>query len=793
MKKIILIFLIFSTSIYAHAQKEKGKAVLFGRVMDANLDEPLPFVTVFVRKPNEEEILAGQITDEDGKFEVTGLPSGALVVEIQFVGFTDVSQEIFIQGKNEKLDLGNMLMYDEVEVLGTVEVTVERSTIEQKVDRKVINIGKDLATVGPTAADLMVNLPSVDVDQNGDVSMRGNENVIVLVDGKPTNQSASQLLQQIPSGSIKSIELITNPSAKYVPDGMSGIINIVLHKNTNLGFNGSISGGLTAGEEQRYNGSADLNYRREKTNFFLNYAQTDGPTPTRGVIDRRSDDSEEIWFALNDRTSHLLKGGVDVDLTEQTTLSAYSTINWFNNRSFRSTDILFSQSEALNFGQEYASLVKNFTSTYNLDLKHQFENESTLELEIDHSIFDGDEEADFQLYGSTFDLNNAIELIGTNRENTTLNLDYENRLGDSKKLEAGLEARIQNTDNSYETTNPNFVNANYDLDRNIYAGYISYSHELGKWSYQVGARLEAFDQASQFIEQGSQATQFNDLIYAIYPSAFLTYVPNPTTQKNSFNLGVSRRVDRPNLTQINPMRAWSSARIANVGNPALIPQFTNSVEFNYIRQLKVGSVTSGVFYRRISDEITRFGFNDVNNPENILFSYSNYRNNSAYGFEASGNYQLTSWWSLTSNFDLYAQKQRGVAQDEFREVQNVIYNFRVNQSFKANKKLTFQLVGLYRGGNRNLQYKTLAFYFINLGARYSTFEGKGTLSVNFNDVFHTQQFSFEGERPVPQKGVFDWDSQTFFVGYSHRFGSGKKKALNRKKRDTNEKKSSGGF
>ncbi len=789
---IIITFLFLCQTTFSQESK-LGKGSIQGIINDGTLNEPLPYVSVFAKPMHADIVMGGQITDEQGRFDIQALPTGKYEVHFQFIGYQTVIQEVEVKEQNLAVDLGSIPMYDDVARLNEVEIIAERSTIEQKVDRKVINIGKDLATVGPTAADLMVNLPSINVDQDGGISMRGNDNVIVLVDGKPTNQNASQLLEQIPSGAIKSIELITNPSAKYVPEGMSGIINIVLHKNTNNGFNGSVNGGLTVGEEFRHNAAIDLNYRANKVNVFLNYANTGGPRPFWGTIDRFEEESHEIWNNVNERTSHLIKSGLDYDITENTTLSFYAIINGFNNQAFRSTDIIFQDSEELDFGQDYSSTMDNFTTTYNFDLKHQLRNNSSIELEVDYSVFDGDETANFLFYGSAFDVSDAVEQIGNTRRNTTINLDYENDLGNQKKLEIGLEARIQNMENAYQTSNPNFKSATYDLDRDIYAAYVSYSQNLGKWSYQLGARLEEFDQKSRFNEEGNERANFNDLIQSIYPSAFLTYTPDPETQKDAFNLSLSRRVDRPNINQLSPVRAWSSARITNVGNPSLFPQFTNSVEFNYTRQLKSGSVTSGIFYRRIFDEITRFGFNDEVNPGNILFSYENYQSNSAYGLELSGNYQLSTKWSFNASFDLYSQMQRGVAQDVFREVHNVLYNIRMNHSFKVNKNLTLQLIGLYRGGNTNLQYRTLSFYFINLGARYSLFEGKGTLSLNLNDIFHTQRLAFTGERPVVQDGNYNWDSQTLFIGYAHKFGKAKKRKLRRKKRDNNEKKSLGAF
>ncbi|MEP1095795.1 MAG: TonB-dependent receptor [Cyclobacteriaceae bacterium] len=789
-----LIFLLYY--LPANAQKDvtpSGIGVVTGVVTDKTLNEPIPYVTVAIKSVESGEIVGGQITDGKGRFTVEDLPQGDYAVEFQYIGYQKLSQTITIADGSERVNLSDIYLSEDVTLLDGVEVVAERSTIEQRVDRKVINIGKDLSTTGPTAADLMVNIPSVNVDQDGGISLRGNENVRILVDGKPTNLSASQLLQQIPSASIKKIELITNPSAKFIPDGMSGIINIVLHKNTNLGLNGNTSTGFTIGQEYRFSGSGDINYRTEKVNVFANYGNNHGQNPIYGRITRPGDPSNEVWTFMDDPTSHLVKTGVDYFVSDRTVLSAYTVQNKFDNLASRFTIIQFPEDESANFSQQYVSDVSNRTSTYNFDIKHQFSGEGRqIEFEMDYSVYEGDDAATFRFEEANVASGNAEELIHINRKNTTINLDYTHPITGGKKLELGAEARVQRTDNSYLTTNPGINSAQYDFDRDIYSGYLSYSHNMSKWSYQIGARLEGFDMIGFLEESGEPNQRFDSPIFSIYPSAFLSYVPDPEKQRDAFNLSVSRRVDRPNLDQINPIRVWSSPRITNIGNPALIPQFTNSVEFNYTRQLKEGSVTTGIFFRKIYDEITRFGFNDPENPENIFFSYNNYQDNSSYGFELSGNYKLTSFWSFTSSFDIYSQKQRGVAQDEFREVQNVLYNFRMNHSLKASKKLTFQVVSLYRGAYTNLQYRRLAFHFINIGGRYTVLKGNGTVSVNFNDIFKTQQNSFVGERPVVQEGVFDWDSRTLFVGYSHRFGTGKGQSLKRKKRDKNETRS-GGF
>ena len=274
MKTIIYaICFLISFGAAAHTTKNElpKNGSVSGTVVDAKTNEPIPYATVVV-KDMDGKTITGGITDELGVFEIKKIPEGKRIVEIQFIGYQTFKKEINLVSGNLKQNLGSIQLVEEAASLEEVTVVAETSTITQKVDRKVINVGKDLTSAGTTASELLNNVPSVSVDsQTGNVSLRGNENVRVLVDGKPTNIDAAQLLQQIPSTSIKSVELITNPSAKYNPEGMSGIINIVLHKNANQGFNGSVNSGATAGHYVRYNTSTNMNYKTGKVNFFGNY------------------------------------------------------------------------------------------------------------------------------------------------------------------------------------------------------------------------------------------------------------------------------------------------------------------------------------------------------------------------------------------------------------------------------------------------------------------------------------------------------------------------------------------
>ncbi|MBD3724230.1 MAG: TonB-dependent receptor family protein, partial [Flavobacteriaceae bacterium] len=260
-----------------------------------------------------------------------------------------------------------------------------------------------------------------------------------------------------------------------------------------------------------------------------------------------------------------------------------------------------------------------------------------------------------------------------------------------------------------------------------------------------------------------------------------------------------RRVDRPSIGQLNPIREWTTPLLESRGNPDLVPQFTNSFEVNYTRKMKIGSITSGVFYRLINDEISRVVFNDPNNPNRNILSYDNFNNNNAFGIESSANLKFAKWWSVNTSADVYFRTVKGTVQNgntgafENGEADVTAFNFRMNNNFTATQNLRFQLFGFYRGRDMSLQFERKEMYKIDVGTSYNFAKGKGTITARLNDVFDTMRFAFDGNIPYRQYGAFYWENQTFYLGVNYRFGGGKNRALSRKQRDLNETQSSGGM
>ena len=815
MKQLItLLAIMLSISAYAFTDPDpdpdaERNGSVTGIVIDKILQEPIPYVSV-VLKALDGEIITGGITDDNGVFNVKDIPIGKNNLSIQYIGYKTFSVELDVSKKNRKFDLGRIELEEDIESLDEVVIRAETSTIQQKLDRKVITVGKDLVTAGPTAADIMNNLPSVNVDpQTGTLSLRGNQNVQVMVDGKITNVPVDQLLKQIPSSSIKQIELITNPSAKYNPEGMSGIINIILHKNVKLGTNGNLSVGLNYEEQARFNGSFDLNYRNGKFNVYGNYGNNVGKSENKGYIFRPDDGIEQNFDFLSDDTSNLLKAGLDFYLNEKNTLSFYTTQNFYDGKFDAETAIFYNEDPDQNQTQLFNQESNNLASTYNFDYKLDFEKEGhNLEIETDYNIYDSEENTYFNFVGAS-NIPNYEDFLEVESDRININVDYVNPLTETTKLEVGVEARLYETLNDYNSTGFSFneggnlvptASTKFEYSRDIYSAYATYGKKYEKWTYQVGARIESVE-----VKADTNAVRsFSNDYVEVYPSAFATYTPS---EKNQYQVSYSRRVDRPGIGQVNPIREWSTPLISSFGNTELQPQFTNSMEANYTRNLEKGSITGGVFYRAISDEINRALFVDRNDFSKQILTYDNFDDTSAYGVEVSANYKPTKWWSFNTSFDLYSQIQSGFAESldsaienpteddiitEYGEVNVLTYNFRMFNNFKVTKALTLSAFGFYRGENQTLQFKVEPMYFVNIGARYSLWDGRGTFSVNYNDIFDTMKFAFEGESPYRQTGEFNWESNTVNVSLAYRFGGGKYRAKSRKRRDDNEKSGGGG-
>lgn len=775
--KLLVVFLL---SFIGIAQAE-NPGTISGKVTNKTTKTPVLYASIVIKEAGK--IITGIVADDKGTFLIKNLELKKYTLEVEFIGYKKFTTS-FELSPAKKTSTIEILLEEEATELKSVDIVKEHSLIEQKTDRKVINVGKDLLSAGATASEILNNIPSVSVDpQTNAVSLRGNSNVRVFVDGKPSTVDVAQLLQQIPSTSIKQVELITNPSAKYNPEGMSGIINIVLNKNAKIGFNGSVNTGVTFGETPKNNSSFDMNYRNGKVNMYANYGLTAGKYHNYGHINTtepKEENAQDFNFT-NENLSHLAKIGLDYYLNDSNTVSFYTTQNIGKEDGSSRVTVDFTNPSNADMTQLFDSKNDNYTQTYNLDYKKSFKKEGhVLEFESNYNNNDNTENSVF----NTSKTNN----ITNKGDNVLLNLDYTNPLTETIKLEVGLETRIEKTKNNF--LEDGAYNSNFNYERNIYSAYTTISKQWKKWNAQVGARFEKYTADALFKKVNEADGTFNDKLFTVYPSGFLSYTPN---DNDSYNLSVSKRVDRPSIDQVNPIREWSTPQIDSQGNPNLFPQFTNSVELNYTRKTKIGSITSGVFYRQINDEITRTLFENPNDSERLILSYANLNDNNAFGLELSGNLDFTKWYSANISFDMYNKKTKGYIGTDYVEVDVTIFNSRISNTFKASKNLRFQLTGMYRGEDLGLQFLRKPMWKIDAGSSLTILKGSGTITARVSDIFDSMHFAFDATKPKAQTGEFHWESQTAFVGFNYRFGTGKNKAIQRKERDKNETQGSGGF
>lgn len=508
-KRIFKLVLFISFSIHTQNKKQeiKNNGRISGIILDQKTKQPLSYVSI-ICKTKKDSILTGGITNKKGNFSIKKLPLDSLLVEIQYIGYKKVLKKVILI-TDKKIEMPPVYLEEEIAELDEVIIESERATVIQKIDRKIINIGKDLASAGTNSLQMLENIPSIEVNyQSGTISLRGNENVRVLIDGKPSNLSTAQILKQLPSSTVKSVELITNPSAKYNPEGMSGIINILLKKNTTIGFNGTVSFGAEQSINRRPTGSLNYNYRTGKINFYGNYGVDTGKFETFATFNREDKALSQKIDYLDHSISHYIKNGLDFYMNTKSTLSFYTTQNYIDTDFFVNTitrengnNTLVTKNLSIYDIEELA-----FNLNYKLDIDDKGH---SIEFEINHSKSKSPQ-SDFMT--ETIDpeskIYNYTNAISNNSRSLLFNIDYAKPLKKGT-LELGIEARNQKyynqiiTDQEIEIGNTSNTsargNSRFNYDREIYSAYINLNKEYKKLGIQAGVRFEHFTVDGQFL------------------------------------------------------------------------------------------------------------------------------------------------------------------------------------------------------------------------------------------------------------------------------------------------------
>lgn len=770
----------------ADAQRNPSK--LTGTVIDQETQEPLGYVTVSVVSLPDSTLQGGGLTDMKGKFSVEVAP-GEYTIQFDYMGYVDLSVPINVTSSSK--DMGNISLKESTVTLQEVEVVGQRSQVELKLDKRVFNVGEDLTTIGSTAADVLNSVPSVTVDPEGVVRLRGSQGVRVLVDGKPSALiSAGDIdaLRRLQSDIIESIEVITNPSARYEAEGEAGIINIILKKNQKRGLNGSF--GLTAGYPTNLAASYSLNYRQSNLNFFSNFGINYQKQPGGGSASQAFFD-EGIQTELYTSETDQLRGGIGVDLQLGT--------DWFiNDRNTLTGSLLLRRSKQDNTATViFNDLDQNMNLT-NRTVRDSEEDsdsdniEGALSYKRAFSQPDREWTVDFK-----YILDDDLELTeyeqtswqeedpllqrSSNTEyetNILIQSDYIHPLSDSSKLEFGYRTALRTIKNDFSVEQ--LENGEYvifdDFDdeltytENIHAAYFIYSREWGKVGFQGGLRGEYSLVKADLLKSTNDSDQeyFN-----LFPSAAFSYKFSSTRQ---FQVSYSRRLSRPFFRLLLPFSNFNDSRNILIGNPTLRPEYTDSYEIGILNNLTKGSILASVYYRRTTGVIERLILPGEEEGTTIRFPV-NLSQRNAYGVELNFSYDLTSWWKVDSDVNLYRAFVEGEYEETEYDTEIFAWSGQVRSTMNIWKKVDFQASFNYNAPENTPQGRLLSRYSLDLGAAVDVFAGKGTITLSGRDLFNTQKERRTTNLPDYQaESVFQWrQTRQVVLNFSYRLNQSKPK------------------
>ena len=770
MKQIYTIVFLLLIPLFSFAQRGNGQGrpgagqgeggiVLKGKVMDESSGQALEFATVSLYKQRDSSLVNGTVTDIDGNFMMKSRP-GKFFATIEFLAYSKKTiPTIILTPEQHIMDMGTISLSESATELSEVEVIAEKSTMELKLDKRVFNVGKDLANTGGSAAEILDNVPSVSVDVEGTVSLRGSENVKILIDGKPSGLvgvSGSDALRQMQGDMVQSVEVITNPSARYEAEGEVGIINIVLKKGKKKGVNGSF--GLTAGYPHNYGASYSLNYRKNKVNLFSNFGISFRENIGGGFENRfNGKGGNLIYESVTEHSRQRLGGNIQLGMDYYLSEKSIVTISGLYKNSDGNNPASVTYKDYDDEGVLFSDIIRNNDETeesVNLEAAFGYQklfDKKDQKWTFDFKLIERDE-TEVGAYSQTDFFNSSpLDQKSNSTEderNILLQTDYVHPFSDDGKFEIGARVNFRTIENNYlvEQKDENGIwqvyrndddfafEDDFTYEENIYAGYMMYGNKIDKFSYQFGMRAEFSDIETISKEVSNPRDYLN-----WFPSAHLTY---SVSEANQFQLSYSRRLSRPRFWYLVPFLTFTDIRNNFQGNPDLNPEYTGSYEFGYLKFFDKGSFLTSIYYRHISDKISRVTIPGENGnaarlPINLPFEDN-------YGLELNFNYDITKKWKINANANLYrARLDATEYTGEYKEYLRDVVDFntmtaRLNNRMTILQDVTFQVDFNYRAPRHSAQGSRKALYVLNTAFSKDILKDKGTITLSLKDIFNSR-------------------------------------------------------
>lgn len=796
-KKITtLLFCVFSISVLLSQQNSsKSEVSISGKVVDAKSNQPLEYATI-VLKNTETAKISGGITDEKGAFNIK-IPKANYEISVEFISFK--SKKYQKQNITKNLNLGIIKLSEDLSSLDEVVIIAEKTTVDIRLDKKVFNIGKDLSIRGGNASDVLGNVPSVQVDVEGTVSLRGNENVTILIDGRPSalvGLNGAEALRQIPAEAIEKVEVITSPSARYDAEGTAGILNIILRKNKLTGFNGSLQ--LDLGYPARLGSAFNANWRTEKWNLFTNTGFRYNESPGNSFYDTKYNTPtiENINRVIEKRKFERLGRSIFTSFGAEYYLTKNSSIIG---------NIIFNGG---NDDDVNTNVIDRFEPNGNLKLastrtENESEDEQRIQYTLDYvnNFDDSGKRLSINLQYSTEvediintipEVDNLINFVdeiegvveSQNEDRALLQIDYVNPVGENIQYEAGYRGNYRDIFNSFFLEQTDFkknlptevlIDNNFNYKEFVNAAYFQYGQKFNKVSLLAGLRYEY---TTVEIDQANSNTPKESNYGNLFPTLNLGY---EFRDGENITLGYNRRIRRPRGRSLNPFPSRSSESNIYTGNVDLNPVFTDAIDLGYLKRWEKFTLSTSIYYN-ISDDgweriqVDTGEFTDNGDPIIRRFPI-NLSTQERLGLELTLNYRPFKVWNINSDFNIFNVTSDGGAAYPNLNFENTAFSFRLNQKITLPGKTDLQINSNYRGASENALSSNNGIFTMNIAASKDFFNEKASVSLNISDVFNGRRRESTTILPgfSEQYSEFQYRVPSIRVSFVYRFNQKKKR------------------
>jgi outer membrane receptor protein involved in Fe transport len=782
-------------------QKNVNSVLVSGKIIETETNLPLEYATITFFSKVENKMKGGGITDLDGNFSIS-IPQGTYDVSVEYFSFENITK--LNVNFNQDTNLGTLKMNSDLQALDTVDIIAEKTTVEIKLDKKIYNVGRDLTVRGGSVSDVLDNVPSVSVDIEGNVALRGNGNVRILINGKPSGLvglNSTDALRQLPADAIEKVEIITSPSARYDAEGTAGILNIILRRSKILGLNGAII--INSGYPNQLGASGNINYRTGDINVFNNsgysYRKSPGSSGVETEFFNTEYDEDGILIQDSPNTfrneyrtfERIRKGfnsntGVEWYITPTTSLTTAFLASKSSNESFNRAETLDLTGAVISESVRYDPETEtDQTTQFSVNFDKQFHGNSEHRLTFDFQLENSSEDEGSIIYNDGI----AAERVRTieDQKRVLIQSDFTLPINDKTRLEVGYNSRFSTntTDYSLEFAEDDSFILDTNVSNvlvykeNVNAVYTQYGSKVkNKFSFLLGLRMEA---TNITISQLSSNEYSNSNYIGLFPTINLGY---EFSENQNLTVGYNRRISRPRSRFLNPFPSRSSATNLFQGNPNISPSYSNGVDIGYLNTLEKITLNTSLYYNHATDVFTYIsedtGDEVVINGESVPVIRRgpiNLAEDDRLGFEFTLTYRPSKKWNMNANFNLYRSAVKGNYKGLSYDSENLGWFVRLNNKYTLPRNIEWQTRLSYSGPTVDAINRREGIFSSNVAFSKDLFKEKASITLNINDLFNTQRRNLESTTPTfYSDGYYRWRVRSYSLSFTYRFNQAKKRS-----------------